>query len=935
MADGKTKQLPSVDEFMNQSHQNSQSIDDYLQNGPPQEATAATAENLPGSTERLRAAVNKGVATMQAPTRFEQEHPAVPKNYGFTVGNVARNAYEGAKGLAKGVGEGVYDVALGTGQDPEGNITHGAGGLIGLNEEGEFAPMSRAKALASKYLMKPAEESGGKAAQAFAEGHPVEAAGHGLAAVIPMLGPYAEQLGEQAGRGDIGGAAGSAAGTAIAGELGDLARTKGPAVVDKLARGTPITEAGKLEAAANQAQVVKKPSMTETEYAQRVQDAIPELQKIAQDNPGQIKTPRQAVSAINNRIKQIEEPISQHLQTLNADEDVVHPDRYQREINQAIDQEFAKDPGLHKPAEIEKAKKTVADFMGDQPKSLQEIENNRKRLNQDSDAYYHTDTAGKRAIDVSDATARAQRAAANKIRDILYGNETTPGELEKAGVSAQESNGQPLNLRDVRKRVGNLLELRNHFEDAITKAEATGDWNPFHKLFTGPSIAAGAIPAVAGHAIAPGIGGVIGLLAGEGAKAWGDYLRSTNPNLNVEKMFRNLEQTTPRPSTQIKTMTPVHQYEHAIGPRIPDHMEPIGPQPAPGRFEMGMNPPGRSAMWEQQVGQNPTLTWGGPRAPFNPPIGPKPAVEPMTPPIVGQQARLFQEQPFFDVQHPAGQIPPIPEIGGVGRQGTVAPRQPALKPGETTADRYFNKETEEWAPERQKMHDAIAEKEIAGKVPPTDRPPRAYITAGGTAAGKTTMTREVVGNDPNLVNVDSDKNKLPIPEYEGLKQSDPKKAAARVHDESKAISKNMITHAVKNGLDFIYDTSTGGGGDKLFKKLKDLGYDVHVLYADVPTDVAVERADKRARESTDPINRNRFVPEGVIRKKHAEAAQAFHQFTESPHIDSIRAFDTSKPKPVEFYQRTGGPGSGKVLNQEAFDRTKEKAREVGTTEAKK
>lgn len=335
----------------------------------------------------------------------------------------------------------------------------------------------------------------------------------------------------------------------------------------------------------------------------------------------------------------------------------------------------------------------------------------------------------------------------------------------------------------------------------------------------------------------------------------------------------------------------------------------------------------------------------------------RPDVEsPRTPPIQGEQVPLNlppENAPLFNInQTPA---PKPQQIGGwnpldvknaesvIGKpsdvpspvfRGTAANVEPAssavgkitgeaLKPGESTFDKFYDKEKDQWSPEREANHEAIAKAATSGKTPPKGRPPEATITVGGTGAGKTTVTRGIMADDPNLVNVDSDANKLKIPEYEGLKKSDPQKAAARVHDESKAISKRIIQEAVGKGLDFVYDTSTGGGGAPLFKKLKDLGYKVRVVYADVPVEEAIKRADLRARESADPSNRGRVVPEDIIRKKHEDAAQAFLEHSKSPHVDEVRAFDTTTRTPEEFYNRSAA--GEKINNQKTLDRVREKA----------
>jgi hypothetical protein len=634
-----------------------------------------TDKNLPGSTPLGRAAIKSGVTKMVPPTKFEQGKQ-IPENYGFSLGNIASNAWEGAKGLVGSGYEAGKDLLTLEGKNKQGEEVHGLGGLVGMDPEGHFNPLPRISALAHKYVIDPAASEQHKSQAILADTNEptwkrqLESAGHGLASEVPLVGPWAAHLGEKAGTGDIGGTAGEIAGTVGAGEALPKIAEHAPAIADKIARGTPITEAGKIEAAKQQALTVKKPSMTETEYSQKVTNALPDLQKIAQDNKGQIKTPRQAVQAINNRISQMEAPISKHLESLNnSPAEMVHPDEYQNAIGSAIDQELSKKPGSYKPAEIEKAKQSVMNFVGDQPKSLQEIEGNRRRLNQDADAYYNTDTAGKRAIDVSDATAVAQRAAANKIRSMLYGDDANPGLLEKAGVTAVDQAGQQMPMRDFRNKVGNLLDVRDHFEDAITKAEAEGNWHP--KPWTGPSLAAGGVGTLGGLALGGPIGALFGTIAGEGAKAWGDYLRSKNANLNVQKMFRNLEQTSPPNTASIQTRAPIHQYDQPVGPQMQAHSQPIGPNLPPGPFELGAigTPAARPGMWQQQVGAPPDLGWGGPTSPYREPIGPQMQHEAPLGSIHGTQLPLGlapENAPLFNIQtpNPSGRVPELGKIGG-------------------------------------------------------------------------------------------------------------------------------------------------------------------------------------------------------------------------------------------------------------------------------
>lgn len=114
-----------------------------------------------------------------------QPIPQASDAYGFTPSNLASNAWQGVKELGGGIAQMGKDVIA-----PEGNT------------EGE-----RIKFLLQKYLFNPSDVEEAKArALTDQGGHGMEAFGHALAGAIPVLGPWAAGLGEQAGTGDIGGA---------------------------------------------------------------------------------------------------------------------------------------------------------------------------------------------------------------------------------------------------------------------------------------------------------------------------------------------------------------------------------------------------------------------------------------------------------------------------------------------------------------------------------------------------------------------------------------------------------------------------------------------------------------------------------------------------------------------------------------------------------
>lgn len=143
---------------------------------------------------------------VQAGARISWPSQQIPKWFGFTPGNVASNAWSGAKGLVGGL----YDLGSDLVNNPD--------WFEGKNSTYQ------------KFIGAPAEQQVVKAGQALNAGKTTEALGHGLASAVPMIGPWAAGLGEQAGTGDVGGAAGQAAGTVATG----AALANAPAALNKI-----------------------------------------------------------------------------------------------------------------------------------------------------------------------------------------------------------------------------------------------------------------------------------------------------------------------------------------------------------------------------------------------------------------------------------------------------------------------------------------------------------------------------------------------------------------------------------------------------------------------------------------------------------------------------------------------------------------------------
>lgn len=134
----------------------------------------------------------------------------IPQNYGFTAGNMAKQGKEGVKQL----GQSLYEM----GKDI-------------LFPEGE-SESDKLKWLADKYIFDPADREAFKAQHADSAW---ESIGHSIASALPLIGPWAASLGEQAGTGDVGGALARGGTQMAAAELAKPA-LKGAKVVGGMTR---------------------------------------------------------------------------------------------------------------------------------------------------------------------------------------------------------------------------------------------------------------------------------------------------------------------------------------------------------------------------------------------------------------------------------------------------------------------------------------------------------------------------------------------------------------------------------------------------------------------------------------------------------------------------------------------------------------------------
>lgn len=259
-----------------------------------------------------------------------------------------------------------------------------------------------------------------------------------------------------------------------------------------------------------------------------------------------------------------------------------------------------------------------------------------------------------------------------------------------------------------------------------------------------------------------------------------------------------------------------------------------------------------------------------------------------------------------------------PKAGKCGRPSL------GLRSGESTQDKYKDV-AGNYTAERSRLHEKVIDEMIGNKTTPVGRAPIAYVLGGGTASGKTTASREILGGQPSFLRVDPDELKTKIPEYAQLKKEDPEHAAFRVHEESSDLTKKLMSEAIARKLDLTYDSTTSGkGSTAMIDSLIRHGYHVHLLFVDVPIDEARKRAALREKQSTDPMNLGRHVPDSVIKESHQRSAQNFMYMRDIPELKSVSLYDnTTKPKLVYFRPEGGG---STIYDKEIFNRYRQKAR---------
>ena len=213
-------------------------------------------------------------------------------------------------------------------------------------------------------------------------------------------------------------------------------------------------------------------------------------------------------------------------------------------------------------------------------------------------------------------------------------------------------------------------------------------------------------------------------------------------------------------------------------------------------------------------------------------------------------------------------------------------------------------------PARQELRREIADK-LYGKGA-AKKEGKVWLVLGVPASGKSTFSDPLVEREGALL-VDSDEAKKLLPEFSnGL-------LAGAVHEESAAIANDVVKRAVANKDNLVLPLvgKTFATLQEKIDKLKEAGYEVNLIYVDLPVEKAIERTKARFRHT------GRLVPPNYLRKVGLKPRENYDKLKMTEEVDSYEAWDnnvdkgynpiplersTPKSEQTESQTRLGGRG---------------------------
>ena len=194
-------------------------------------------------------------------------------------------------------------------------------------------------------------------------------------------------------------------------------------------------------------------------------------------------------------------------------------------------------------------------------------------------------------------------------------------------------------------------------------------------------------------------------------------------------------------------------------------------------------------------------------------------------------------------------------------------------------------------PERQALRQKIAD-DLYGNGA-AKKEGKVWLVLGVPASGKSTFSDPLIEKEGALL-IDSDEAKKLLPEFSnGL-------LAGVVHEESAAIANAIVKRAVRNRDNLILPLvgKTFSSLQERVNVLKEAGYEVNLIYVDLPIEKAIERTKARFRET------GRLVSPNYLHNVGLKPKQNYDKIKTKREVDSYEAWSNDvhygdNPIPLE------------------------------------
>lgn len=228
----------------------------------------------------------------------------------------------------------------------------------------------------------------------------------------------------------------------------------------------------------------------------------------------------------------------------------------------------------------------------------------------------------------------------------------------------------------------------------------------------------------------------------------------------------------------------------------------------------------------------------------------------------------------------------------LGRVGKEYGEKVDLDLEKSTYDKFYDKEKGTWNKKREAFHKKIINEYLSKAT--SVKNPTVTLMMGAPAVGKGTVRNFLSEKNSDIfgdVIMDPDNIKMKDlkEDYNAYLKHDKKTAAAKIHEESSYIGKQIIKALINKKANFTID-KVFYDYDNLSKQIDQLkkgGYKINLIYVSCDKNIAYKRMLERG-EKTD-----RFVPYNYFIIAHNTIRKTFNKIKNDSRLNKIMHYTTN------------------------------------------